>query len=372
MTAHDHVLLCLTAISVGLRPAESFSLTAEEWELLFSQACRQNVAALVCEALERCTTDVPLPTKLKFAAVKRRTAVRYAERRRLMVKLLKLWNSAGIETMLIKGLDTCRHYPDPALRSFGDVDTYNLGRQAEADRLVAEHFGVKVSTTTHHHNKYTLDGILVENHYDFIARYGNRGNARMESVLKSEAAKARIEYVLDGEACLLPPPTFSALFHLRHMAAHFAADRITVRHLVDWALFCRDEEGGVDWPYVASVAKTFGFLPFACCLEDICQHYFALTPHFPLSELPTPLSTLSSPFSDLGSPLSVRALSDILVGEMHLKEPSSRRPIRRLAFKWRRLRASQWKHDLCYSAPWEVDLLYGLWAKILKPHTILH
>ncbi len=355
MNASDSALLRLTSVAVGLRPYEDVSLTPDEWERLFTQASLHNVGALVCVALERSQSDIPLTIKLKFAALKQQTATRYAERRRLMVSLLSLWNSAGIETMLLKGFDTCRHYPDPTLRSFGDIDTYNLGRRKEADRLVADHFGVTISTSTHHHSKYTLSGILVENHYDFISRYGNRGNGRMDDLLKNEVGKDRTAYTLDGQHCLLPPPDFAALF-LRHMAAHFAADRITVRHLVDWTLFCRDEEHNVDWSKIRTVADNFGFLPFAQALEEICRRHLGLTPHL----------------GGCDAELANRVLNEILVGEFSVPEPPSSKPFRRLNFKWRRLVAGRWKHRLCYSAPWGIDLIYSLWAKILKPHTILH
>lgn len=350
------VLLALTARAIGCEVSVP-PLDAERWDSLFDIACRQNVAALVSTVIGQ---DCPFTTRLKFSAIKEKAADQYRSKTNLLVRLLKLFNDAGIDTMFLKGFCNSRHYPNPMLRQFGDIDIYQFGRQNEADALVAKTFGTKINNAAPHHSKYTLGGILVENHYDFIERHTHRGNNAMEQVLKADAAQGFSECTFHGQKCFTPSPTFEVLFMLRHDASHFAADRITLRHLVDWTLTCRHESNLIDWPHVEEVARRFGFLPFAKGMEEICRHYFALTPH------------LATPDGAADQSIASRMLDEIFIGRFEGHEPPASKPFKRLRFKWRRRIASRWKHDICYSSPANIDFLYSLYAKLLKPHTILH
>ena len=346
----EQALLALTSEAIG-HPSDCPSLDEEEYEQLFVEACRQNVAALVATTLK----EPPLNTKLKFAALTAKTAAQYDAKERALAELLLLFNNHGISTVLLKGFATSRHWQQPKLRSFGDIDIYQFGQQKEADRLVCEALHLAVDNRTHHHSKYIYRGILVENHYDLIPRYGHRGNALLERFLKQEVAKGLSSSTLHGHPCMFPSPTFEVLFALRHMAAHFAADCITVRHLVDYALICRDQQQQVDWEWVADVARLYGFLPFAMAVEALCRELYGLQLHV------VPDTALAH-----------KLLGDIFSSEARTQMPPAGRPLRRLRYKWRRLRNARWKHALCYPAPWGVDLVYALAAKAIKPHTILH
>ena len=350
-------LLSLTATGAGCGADIHPDLLPEEWDELFAITCQQNVTALVCHAIEQVETNIPLVTKLKFATIKEQTISKYQFAQQALSELLNLFSTHGIDTMLLKGFSLSRLYPQPELRHFGDIDYYQYGRWEEADALVSNTFGINVSTQAHHHSKFSYRGILVENHYDFICRYGQKGNGAFERLLKEQAVSSKRPYGILGQPCYLPPQTFAALFYLRHMAAHFAADRITIRHLLDWKFFCQAEGKEADWDFVRRAAQQYGFLPFASAMEEVCRIYFGHSPC---------LATSST------EGLANRVLTEMLDTSCNQHQLHNLPPLRRLGFKWRRRMGARWKHDICYSAPWHVDLLYGIGAKIVKPHTILH
>lgn len=351
-------LLALTAAGAD-RDANGVvpTLDAQQWDSLFDQACQQNVAPQVCVALERHIAQAPLDTKIKFATIKAQTASKYLLARRTLAELLQLFNAHGIDTMLLKGLTLSRLYPRPEERHFGDIDYYQYGRWREADTLVKSTYGIDVTNNTHHHSKFSLHGLLVENHYDFIARYGHRGNGKHERLLKSLAGAKRRPHTLDGQACLLPPENLAAVFYLRHMAAHFSADRISLRHLLDWTLFCQHEGDEVDWNLVADTASRFGYLTFATAMEELCRRHLGHTPRLP---------------QQADATLADRVLNEILASPFEQTTLHTLTPLKRIAFKWHRRKAARWKHDICYAAPWTVDLIYGIGSKVIKPYTILH
>lgn len=357
MTPVHQTLISLTAAGAGRGSTPRASLRPEEWDTLFDLACQQNVAPIVCHAIEQGQTDIPLTVKLKFATVKQQALSKHHHIRQTLAELLRLFNAHGIDTMILKGLAISRHYPCPELRHFGDIDIYQYGRWQEADALVADTFGTTVTTKTHHHSKYTFRGILVENHYDFISRYGNRDSRAIERLLKQEASRPAATADIGGERCLLPPPNLAALFYLRHMATHFAADRITLRHLLDWTFFCQAERDSVDWALVQQTATKYGFLPFANAMEALCSTHFG---HSPCLQ-GTPQENLPE-----------RMMEEFLSCQFKQTRLGQSTPLEIIRFKWKRLWAGRWKHDICYASPWSIDLLYSLHSKVLKPHSILH
>lgn len=351
-------LLQLVSLSIGL-PAQPPRLEASLWEQLFVLSVRHNVAGLVAEVVTSNET-APIEVRLKFAAMQQHAQQKYTLCCAVLSKVLSVCNNLGIRTLLLKGLAICRYYPLPSLRTFSDIDIYQFGHHRKADRQVAKVLGSNVSHNSHHHTKYLVDNVLVENHYDIVPRYGTWGNHKTERILKQEAAAGCIDYSIGGQPCLLPSPNFTALFLMRHMAIHFAAEAITVRHLVDWTLFCKSEGHIVEWKTVATRMKQMGMIDFALSIEYICNQQFGCTSYVAMATgLAAPQKT------------AFHVLSEILQADRR-QLSATHSPLQRLHNKWQRLLASRWKHDLCYPAPWLCDLPLMLCAKLIRPHTILH
>ncbi|MBQ9417971.1 MAG: nucleotidyltransferase family protein [Bacteroidales bacterium] len=351
----------LPLVALAIRQEAAFpSLTAVEWERVFTLASKHRVAGLLAAVVAEHAALVPLEVRLKFAAMQQRTVQATAQRKAVLMRLLTLFGALGIPTMVVKGVAISRYYPEPSLRAFSDLDIYQFGHYREADRAVGDTFGVEISRKTHHHTKYTIDGVLVENHYDFTPRHGAWGNRRSERVLKCEAARGCVDFAIGGQPCLLASPQFNALFLMRHMAVHFAAEAISIRHLLDWTFFCQAEREMVDWAKAASQMRQMGMLDFALAIEEICHRWFGCQGH---------LAATTGRSSNLA--MADRVLTEIFAAESRQLDEAVR-PAQRLRAKWMRLRESRWKHDLCYPAPWLFDLPLMLCAKLIRPHTILH
>ena len=356
--ASGQTLLACTAVAIGAADRLP-QFDESQWNTLFEQACRHNIAALIAGCMPAHAAEIPLTPKLKFATIESQARRSFDRMCSVTAQLLHLFNGHGIETMLLKGLALCRLYADPALRTFTDIDIYQFGRFRQADALVAQKWGIKIDNRTLHHTKYVVDGITVENHYDFVSRYGAWGNRRNESWLKREALQGRVQFAVGGEKCLLPPPDLTALFLMRHMANHFAAETVTLRHLVDWTLFCRTETP--DWEHVAAVIKRMGMAPFALSIEEICSIWLGCGRHIG-----------SALHASAPAEQSSKVLTELLTGQELHRLPDESHPMARIQGKWKRVVQSRWKHDMCYPAPWLLDLPCMIGAKLAKPHTILH
>lgn len=329
-----------------------------QWEELLQMAVSHNVVAVVYEAIEQLLAEQrpPRQVMLKFAVMADRSIQRFRQRSAVIGELLDLYNEAGIPTMIIKGISVASLYPNPELRTFSDVDTYHFGRNREADALAAERLGVTPGDDVHHHSKWVYKGVLVENHYDFVNTKSHLSNRDYEQLLKAEAEKA-IESVWQGRKVLFASPRFNALFLMRHMAAHYAAERVSLRHLLDWKVFVEQCGADVDWEEVYSVYDKFKMRPFVDAVRGILVDYLGLAPEL----LPVPQQEDKA--------LEKRIINDILYSEFSVKCPK-KGAVAIVWWKIRRFWANRWKHRLVYRESWLHSFLQMTYSHLLKPKTI--
>ena len=128
---------------------------------------------------------------------------------------------------------------------------------------------------------------MVENHYDFFNIYAHRSNREIEAQLQKlildemEPVETHIDLKrnldkldeIDDTKIFLPSPDFHALFLLRHSAAHFAAERIGLRHLLDWRYFIEKYASKIKWQELIDFAHKMNMDKFLHGINAICIDY---------------------------------------------------------------------------------------------------
>ena len=230
-------------------------LSPGEWERLFYEAQRQNVAALAWDGIAQMPEEVhpPRPTRIYWKAEYQKTIEEALHKHKVTKGLVEFFAAEGIHTYVLKGDRLSACYPKPELRRYNDIDIYQGTQWRRGDELVVQRLGAKVEREHHHHTCYHVEGEKVENHYHLLNHYKYRSNVRYE--------REMLRYY--GTV------TFDALFLLRHTACHFAVDRIGVRHLCDWMQFVRRQGEEVDWQAVRGMCSRFGMEQFFAALQHL-------------------------------------------------------------------------------------------------------
>lgn len=282
---------------------------------------------------------------------------RWARQQRLVGDLAAFYARHGIRMMLLKGYGLSLLYPTPAHRECGDIDIWLFGDQERADRLLKEEKGIKIDPDKHHHTTFTLGGIMVENHYDFLNVHSHRSNREIEAELKRLATEEPCEEIkVNGAPVWLPSPNFNALFLLRHAAAHFAAAEIGLRHLVDWAMLLKHHAPHIDWAWLDRL----------CRYHRMDRFLYAITA---LSIDHLGLSTEGLPAIPRNRELEEEILSEIISPRFAEKMPA-RGTLRRLGFRCRRWWANRWKHRLVYREGLFTTFLQQLLSHLMKPKSL--
>ena len=350
----------LSLIRLGLGTGEGApSLPGPvDWPAVYALAKEHGLAAVLVDGIGR-LPDSGRPPKAMLMQWIGGTVQHYERRfeqcRRTLADMAAFYREHDLRVMVVKGYACCLDWPRPEHRPIGDIDIWQFGQQGEADALVAREKGIPVDDSHHHHTTFNWGPFFVENHYDFLNVHHHRSNVGLEAILK-EAAQDDSRYdELYGEKVYLPSPRLHALFLLRHGMSNFAATRMNLRQLLDWAFFVQKHGAELDWTWAEAQIERFGMGPLFRILNAICVEDLGFDPGlFPAGEVDVSLKA--------------RVLGDILSPEFTEKTP--RRFLPRLVFKFRRWRTNAWKHELCFNESMASAFWSGVKSHVLKPSSI--
>lgn len=333
-------------------------VTEREWDELLRFAQQHNVLPLLCDGIASQRKQIPPKAFSKLVGMTVVGEDKYAERVDVIKSLAKLFAQHNIPLMVLKGYGVSLYYPQPNHRVFSDVDTYNFGKLEEADKVLGEQLGVEIDVDVHHHTTCVYRGVLIENHYDFVNTSAHNSNARFEKILKAEVEKKYKVHKIGEEEILLPSSMFNALFLMRHMALHYAAERVSVRHLCDWKQFVEAEGNNIDWQRVQTISKQFNMNRFADAISAICIDHLGLDARL-------------VPNIERNAKLEERIFNDILYAEFDEERPNGGL-FKIVWWKTRRFFANSWKHKLIYNESVLRTFVQSSHSHLLKPKTIKH
>ena len=279
----------------------------------------------------------------------------YDKQKKTIDSLSDFYQEHGIKMMLLKGYGMSLYWPQPNHRPGGDIDIYLGSLWQQANKLVSEKLGIRVDDGHEHHTCFYYNGMMVENHYDFLNTKVNESARELEKVFK-ELAKFDMPLKMERGAIYLPSATLNAIFLLRHLGQHFAGAEATLRQVLDWGFFMHHETKNVDWNFVLPTLKKAGILRFFHQVNAICVDYLG----FDESAFPTIVREHD---------LEKRIMENILSPEFDEKKPKGN-TLQVIIFKTRRFFANKWKRHLVFRESIMNQLWFGSIAHLRRFGTI--
>lgn len=351
----------LQLVKLGIGTGRVFDFRfqdANDWDELKCLAEKQGLGAVVLDGIER-LPDKQRPPKVFLLEWIGETLqgyeYRYDSYCKAIAELASFYNQHGFHMMVLKGYACGLDWPRPEHRPCGDIDIWLFGKCKESDELMAKEKGIEIDASHHHHTVFYWRDFMVENHYDFINIHHLKGNIELEKIFKDLGQDDRNYVEVNNEKVYLPSPNLHALFLLKHMIAHFVGERITFRHLLDWAFFIKNHGKEVDWKWLESVMNKFGMTTIFNIFNAICVEDLGFKADI-------------FPQVQFNPSVKDRVFNEILEPEFSEEQPKSLIP--RISYKIRRWYANGWKHDLCYKESRWSAFWNGIWNHMLKPASI--
>lgn len=332
-------------------------LKANDWEELLAFASQQGVLPLVTSHFSKWTVDSLEVRKVlvRWFATAQGNRQRYLLRLHTMQEMSSMFGSRGIEVMFFKGVQLAQLYPNPEWRVFSDIDYYLFGRSAKGIDVLADK-GIENKAYYHHHTQASLNGVLLENHYDFVERVNHKCNQVLDDTLKELASKEghSVPASFLGKEytnAYVMTPTMNAIFLMRHMSAHFVGETVPLRQLYDWALFLRRYGKHVDWERVIRLYDAAGLSMFASIVQALVWDYLKI-------DVP------SCPIVPQTGYLAERVWRSIV--SPHNQDPYRKFSLRYFVFEARTFINNRWKHKIVYPDESYLGLFFRYTWSVIK------
>ena len=195
---------------------------------VIDEAAKQTVLSLI-------TGDLKDNSKAKFKALN--IAAKNMLIKNEHILLDKIMREATIPYVVLKGCASSAYYPEPILRTMGDVDFLVAPSDVvrACDALEKNGFTTNSKKTGLHYS-YTKGNSVFELHF------GINGIPKSEQgdIIKSYFTDIFEKSVQCAEGFMVPSHFHHGLIILLHMVSHLVSEGFGLRHLCDWAVFVSD------------------------------------------------------------------------------------------------------------------------------------
>lgn len=208
-----------------------------DWKEMLAWAESQAIVGIVFGGLEKLNDTeriVPSPLLLEWIAYANRIEQQNKLLNKKCLEVVKEYRDAGYDCVVLKGQGNAVLYPNPLLRTSGDIDL--LIKDANRKRIIecikSKH---TVQDIRHHHAEYIDDHVPVEIHF-IPCQMNNPFYHKRLMVWLKEHEEWRYEKGLPNGIGSIPVPTFefNIVFQLAHMMHHFFDEGIGLRQMIDY------------------------------------------------------------------------------------------------------------------------------------------
>lgn len=146
-------------------------------------------------------------------------------------ELTEYLEKKGKRSCILKGQGNLLMYPDPSLRTPGDIDAWLEGSKKEIVEFVHKDYP-RINVEYHHMQYPVFEDVEVEVHYYPSFCYNKWYNYRLLQYFKEESEKQFDNST--GQGFNAPTVPFNLVFQLSHMMRHFFTQGIGLRHAIDY------------------------------------------------------------------------------------------------------------------------------------------
>ena len=189
-------------------------------------------------------------------------------------ELVALMRTMSIPMAILKGSAAACYYPEPFLRTMGDIDFIVPQERFQEASYLLEKNGYKITydiDDSKRHRCFDRDGISFELHH----HYSFDGIDVEQYVIAG--LKRPMNIIIEGHEIPVLPDFENGMVLLAHAASHLR-NGLGLRQVIDWMMFCNAVLDNELWSSQFQRATVeCGLERFAVTLTRMCQKYLGLT-----------------------------------------------------------------------------------------------
>ena len=267
----------------------------DDWEPIYDMARKQSISGIVFESVQRMGPDVTIPRQLKM---KWFFLVNKIKNRNLLlnqrcVELTEMFQQDGFDSCVLKGQGNAMMYPNPFLRSSGDIDLFVMKRgeatsiNERRDLLMSyvrnkfPHMGIRYQLICYD----VFPDVPVGIHFFPTFMNNPLNNHRLQTWMEkqmTEQCQNLVELPNGVGRIAVPTMTFNMVFLLAHMMRHFFDEGIGLRQFMDYYYLLRKAKDkiGMGKGELEGLFRHLGLWKFAGATMYVMREVFALDDDF--------------------------------------------------------------------------------------------
>ena len=191
-------------------------------------------------------------------------------------ELHELMTANDMPYVAMKGLASAMYYPEPNLRSMGDVDFLVTKKDVSQAGKLLENIGFAVDHGEEDGSKHIAYHRPPMSIWELHRTVNGIPNNEIGELIRAEMDKtiptAEVAEV-DGSTCRLPDKLHHGLIMLLHTASHLTSEGVGLRHLCDWVVFASALSDAEFREIFEKKLKRFGLWRFAQALTLLGIRY---------------------------------------------------------------------------------------------------
>lgn len=262
----EQVLLDLLAKSL-FDVDKTFSKEDVNWRVVWYESYVQAVSLTAFSKIteEDCDVDSLVYIRKQLKNSLRDVIHIYKEH----IRLHNIMSEAGIPYVILKGAASAAYYPDPLLRSMGDVDFLVDSSYVDRACEVLEAKGFRKNAKEHEkHIVYCDDKGHYELHITPAGVPKGGSGEEIKKLLKGIIADSE-EYETEFGTIRVPSKFHHGLVILLHTYCHLTGEGIGLRQLCDWATFVSSFSDEAFCELFEEKLKSVGLWKFAQILTQV-------------------------------------------------------------------------------------------------------
>lgn len=252
---NDKKELFLQLLQIALENRERFDTapTEKEWQGLLEEASRQAVVGVTCHVFERLSEDQlpPRRVKMQWCGLTEFTREKSSDMNDKVGKVATRLSQHGFDSMLLKGAGTALLYPDPTVRTNGDIDIWawpkEMAKASLAERRkvmvdYARRYDPTCDVCYHHTSLPALRGTKIELHFTPTWMNAPKANRFLQHRFDECRTEGKYKAYSPTLHVNIPSLAFNVVYPLIHICRHLFSEGIGMRHIVDYYYILRMRE----------------------------------------------------------------------------------------------------------------------------------
>ena len=269
----------LIKIAIGQKSCLAGIPEANEWQELYHLAKKQTLIGVIFSAIEKLPKEQRPPKLLlmKWFADSETIKERNLQANEDAVKICKETRKDGFPCLVLKGQGIATYYPEPSLRTPGDIDLWIKGDYQSI--LTYLRLKGKVKGTTYMHADYEGTVVTeVEVHYKPSFFHNPFYHCRLNKYLaqQNDLFDNYVELPENKGQLFIPSVEFNRFYILQHIYRHYFGEGVGLRQLLDYYYVLL--KGGTEESKQRTIKlfKQTGMMKFLAATMWVLQEVFGL------------------------------------------------------------------------------------------------